>query len=78
MAFRERSGEGQSPFRFDAMALPIPGHLSTGVSTHLSTLTWYWHDNEVSWFCGLNRGREEPGRTEALWQRLERTDGPAQ
>ena len=62
MVFRERSGEGQSPFWFD-MALPIPGHLSTGVSTHLSTQIWYWHDDEVSWFCGPNRGRsiEEPG-----------------
>ena len=34
VALREPSGEGQSPFRLDAMALPIPGHLLTEVTTH--------------------------------------------
>ena len=43
----EQSGESQSPFQADAMALPIPGHLSTDVPTHLSTLIWYWRDDEV-------------------------------
>ena len=40
MAFRERSREGQSPFRLDAMTLPIPGHLSTDVTTHLRGSGW--------------------------------------
>ena len=32
VAFREQSGEGQSPLQADAMALPIPGHSSTDLS----------------------------------------------
>ena len=43
-------------------------------------LILYWCNGEVPWSCGPNLGCsiEEPGRTERLWQRLERTDGPAQ
>ena len=48
--------------------------------TQQPLLILYWCNGEVPWSCGPNRDRsiEEPGRTEALWQRLERTDGPAQ
>ena len=73
------SGKGQSPLR-QTMILPIPGHVSTEPLIITHQLIWYWCNSEVSGSCGPNRGLsvEEPRRTEAIWQRLKRTDGLAQ